>query len=142
MSVGIDDETEWASGDIFGTWHKIAPLLGRMVAFPAECGDHFGHARTRVREDGGNDHPIAGMRVIEKPAGLFPGLARIQHATMDCFPRVRPAIADRVAGDPALVSGEEIRESQRDDRPFGIFFVPRGLLAKRRMDPQIASIDR
>ena len=98
-------------------------LLPRVPSFAAKRGDAFDESLPAIGGDRRNDDPVRGVRGLECPAIFFIGLARRQDRAEDGFPRIGSAILDGALCAAPLVAGEQMREGERDDRPFGILFI-------------------
>ena len=78
------------------------------------------------------------MALIERPAILSPALTLGEREAMDFLPDVGPGIADGLFCHRPLVGSEQVRKTDRHDRPFAVFLVPERVLPQQRMDLGIA----
>lgn len=127
MAGGIDDEAEPATPSILIARHQEPTLIvagSPVTAEPRRPRSFRGSGRRRSR----NDDVVRRMTSIERPAILGPAFTFDQLEAMDQFPGLRPGIANGLFGQGSLISDEQLREAERDDRPFAVLFVPGSVL--------------
>ncbi len=78
------------------------------------------------------------MQRLEGPAILLAGLAGLQNGSEDRLPGVRPGVLQGLLGTSPFEPGEQVREGDRNDRPFGVFLVPAVLFPEPGVDAGIA----
>ena len=134
----IDDEAEPPPPRIFVACHQKAAFFTTADMASADLRHDLRHAGAMIGQDCRHNDVVRRMALIERPAILNPALTLGKRATADFLPDVGPGIADGLFCHRPLVGGEQVRKTDRDDRPFAVLFIPRRVLPQQRMDLGIA----
>ena len=138
MASEIDDEAEPPPPRILVACHQKAAFFTTADMASADLRHDLRHAGALIGQDCRHNDVVRRMALIERPAILGPALTLGERAAMDFLPGVGPGVADGLSCHRPLVGGEQVRKTDRDDRPFAVFLVPERVLPQQRMDLGIA----